>query len=95
MRKLRVSILLTIVALFMFAAMIGPTQKVNAVLREKFYTVILAEPCPFGWPGKPPYGTVMGEWTLDCDGNWDGWGWTPNEENCKDVEITLGQQCYQ
>lgn len=95
MRKLRVSILLTIVALFMFAAMIEPTQKVNAVLREKTYTVILAEPCPFGWFGKPPYGTVMGVWTLDCDGNLDGEGWTPEEGTCKDIEITLGQQCYQ
>lgn len=90
MRKLRVSILLTIVALFMFAAMIGPTQKVNAVLREKYYTV--------RWNGcgfSPYVPSVEGEWYVDCDGNWDGWGCKPNECVCTSFEVTLGEQCYE
>jgi hypothetical protein len=89
MQRLVLSFILIVATLFLFA----PTQQAKPVLREKFYKVILV-PCGFGWYGKPPDGTVMGEWYVDCDGNWDGWGWHPGD-SCTDTEITLGAQCYQ
>ena len=90
MRRLVLSFILVVATLFLFV----PTQQAKPVLREKFYTVYFKEPCPFGWPGRPSDGDIIGEWTLDCDGNWSGWGWTPGEE-CTRSEIQLGQQCYQ
>ena len=88
MRKLRVSILLTIVALFMFAAMMKPTQQVKASFQE--YTIsVYADRCAFGpWP---PYGTVIGFWTYDCS-SFSGWGSSPGGP-CTYSETEYGNWC--
>ena len=87
MRKLRVSILLTITALLMLVPMIRPTQRVKAWSRETYYTVrnsCLTRP--------PCFNCLRGEWFRDCDGNMTGWGWEPGHE-CSYTEITYGNNC--
>jgi hypothetical protein len=92
MRKLRVSILLTIVALLMLVPMIGPTQKVNALGYEKYYTVYYDYGrCIIGPEDTRP----AGEWFVDCYGNWSGYGWRPSEHpDCSYFELTYGEQCF-
>lgn len=76
MRKLRVSILLIIVGLFMLVPMISPTQKVKAIDIPRIYSVY-ADYCDFGpWS---PYGYLLGEWTRDCDNTYYGWGFERGE----------------
>jgi hypothetical protein len=88
MRKLRVSILLTIVALFMLAAIIKPTQPVKASFRE--YTIaVYAGQCSIGpWP---PYGTMIGFWTYDCV-SYSGSGEPPGH-SCTYWETAYGNAC--
>jgi hypothetical protein len=87
MRKLIIIVVLVISTIFMFL----PTRKVNAIFREKHYTVII-DYCAIG--PLPPPGTVVGGWTVDCYGNWSGWGWRPGDP-CSHFEVTLGAQCYE
>ena len=35
------------------------------------------------------YGTLVGQWDEDCDGNWSGWGWEP-DHNCTYTDETSG-----
>jgi len=88
MRKLRVSILLTVIALLMLLPMMKPTQQVKAFLQE--YTIsVYADHCAFGpWP---PYGTLIGEWTYDCF-SYSGWGASPGGP-CKYSETFYGNEC--
>ena len=37
-------------------------------------------------------GMIVGEWTVDCAGNWSGWGWRPGD-NCTYTETTYGDAC--
>ena len=90
MRKLRASILLTIVALFMFVAMMKPTQQVNAVAAVRIYTVRWVGTCPI-WPPLP-HGMVVGEWTRECDGYWHGWGSEPGD-SCTFYDLEYGDLC--
>ncbi|HEX5735974.1 MAG TPA: hypothetical protein VF131_24315 [Blastocatellia bacterium] len=93
MRKLRVSILLIIVALFMAVAMMKPTQQVKAGFYE--YTIyVYADHCPFGpWP---PYGTLMGTWSYNCFGQESGWGMRPGHGGiCEYDEIYYGNECVE
>ena len=40
------------------------------------------------------YGTLVGEWTLACDGHWYGWGWHPYENSCAQwVEEVENEDC--
>ena len=38
------------------------------------------------------YGVIVGQWTVDCAGNWTGWGWMPGD-NCTFTETTYGDAC--
>ena len=89
MRKLRVSIFLTIVALLMLVPMIRPTQRVKAFSRETYYTIRYI--CIIS-PSCAPWDCIEGEWFRDCDGNMTGWGWEPGA-NCTRTEITYGSNC--
>lgn len=87
MRKPRVLLLSIMIALFMTAAMIGPTQKAKAGFQEWNYSVY------FGCvDSRTPYGTLVGEWTIDCNDNWTGWGDKPGDE-CTYFDVTPGQLC--
>jgi hypothetical protein len=72
LRKLVTATILIIATLFLFM----PMQKVEAVLRERYYTVY--DECLYG----PKIPGPIGEWYVDCYGNWDGWGARPNEYPC-------------
>lgn len=37
-------------------------------------------------------GQVVGEWTVDCQGNWSGWGMKPTD-GCTYFTETQGDQC--
>ena len=40
------------------------------------------------------YGTLVGEWTIACNGQWYGWGWRPYENSCAQwVESQEGEDC--
>ena len=41
--------------------------------------------------GPPPTGPV-GEWDVDCDGNWSGWGNMPYTD-CTTTEVTPTDYC--
>jgi hypothetical protein len=93
MKKARFFILLTLVVLFLFGSMIRPTQEVKAVSAafgyEKYYTVWYT--CIIG----PQYPGPVGEWYVDCSGNWSGYGWKPFEHpECSDFDLTYGEQCF-
>jgi len=88
MRKLRVLLLSIIVSLFLLAPMIGPTQQVKAGFYEEYYTVIYTCIC-----GPGCAGTIVGEWSVDCFGNWSGWGWRPGEYSCSTYEVSYGNEC--
>ena len=94
MRKLRVSILLTIIALLMLLPMIKPTQKVKASFQE--YTIsVYAIPCrcPIGPGSNGCPGTLVGYWTYNCF-SYSGWGVPQGEaEPCERDEISYGNEC--
>jgi hypothetical protein len=40
------------------------------------------------------YGTLVGEWTHACNGQWYGWGWRPYENSCAQWVVTEeGEDC--
>jgi hypothetical protein len=88
MRKLRVLLLSIIVSLFLLAPMIRPTQQVKAGFYEEHYTVIYTCTCSPNCQGM-----IVGEWSVDCFGNWSGWGWRPGEDVCSESEVSYGNEC--
>lgn len=92
MQKARFFILLTLVALFLFASMVKPMQEVKAIGYEKYYTVWYDYGrCIIG-PEDP---NPVGEWFVDCYGNWSGYGWKPFEyPDCTHFDLTYGEQCF-
>jgi hypothetical protein len=80
MRKLRVSILLTIVALLMLLPMMKPTQQVKG-FSEESTTEVYDIPCKCRSvsPSAGCPGTLAGAWHIDCYGNESGWGLMPGE----------------
>ena len=56
----------------------------NAFLRWHHYDVIYSCICS---PGC--YGTLVGQWDEDCDGNYTGWGWEPGHE-CTYTDTSSG-----
>jgi hypothetical protein len=87
MRKARLFIFLTLIALFILTPMIKPAQKVKAGFYVEYYTIkyncVISPPC---------WGCVEGEWTRDCFGHMTGWGWEPGH-NCTYTEVTFGEEC--
>ena len=91
MKKLRVSILFAMLLLLMLVPMIKPPQRVKALGHEKYYTV---RGGAYGGIGPVlPTGNVLGEWFVDCYGNWYGWGCKPSECNNTYTEVVLGDVC--
>jgi hypothetical protein len=88
LRKPRVLILSIIALLFLLAPMMGPTQKVKATTYVTYYTVRYS--CIIG-PGDHR-GEIVGEWTVECGGEWIGWGWEPGE-SCTYSEVSYGLEC--
>jgi hypothetical protein len=44
--------------------------------------------------GPACYGTLVGEWTQACNGEWSGWGWRPYENSCAQwVESEVIEDC--
>jgi hypothetical protein len=41
---------------------------------------------------SPPSHEVVGEWDVDCDGNWTGWGWEVGS-GCTEYTVTFGAYC--
>jgi hypothetical protein len=89
MKKLRVSILLIVVALLMLLPLIRPGQHVKAGFYETTYTVYYN--CIIG-PSPQPPNDIVGEWDVDCFGNWTGWGWMPGD-NCTRTVAAYGNEC--
>jgi hypothetical protein len=84
MRKLRVPLVLIVVAVLMLMP-VQPARPTQAMgFYEEYHTVWYNCICS---PGC--YGTVVGEWTRDCNGNMTGWGWEPGHE-CTATDVTYG-----
>jgi hypothetical protein len=59
---------------------------------ETIYTVWYDNdhmPCMIG-PVHPP--SIEGEWTVDCHGDWSGYGWRPGD-SCAYTVTTQGEAC--
>lgn len=79
----------------MLTAMIKPTQQVNAVAAVKYYKVYwndYGNPWCDDFGPDIPHGILVGEWTRECDGYWDGWGGRPGED-CTTYTLTYGDLC--
>jgi len=81
MRKRLCTLILLSAALFLS---FGVTKAKAAAGWEKHYTVhndqILSN------------FEIMGEWDVDCDNNWIGWGWEPGHSTSY-AEVTYGAYC--
>jgi hypothetical protein len=68
--------------------MVGPGNggKAHAGFRERHYDVY------YNCIISPPYTGLVGQWDVDCDGNWTGWGWMPGD-NCTRTESYAGAYC--
>jgi len=40
----------------------------------------------------PCWSELEGQWVLDCDGSFTGWGWEPGH-GCSDTTVTYGAPC--
>ena len=90
MRKLIRSLLL-LGAMILMLIPVQPVQLLQPVNRvqamgfyEEYYTVRYGCIC-----GPMCYGTIVGQWTRDCNGNLTGWGWEPGH-SCTYTEISYG-----
>ena len=80
----------TIVLLLAIAIVFTPGDNLHAINSEKHYTVYYD-----GLVGPPdPDPDVMGEWDVDCEGNWTGWGWQPGHAWSR-TEMTITGYCPQ
>jgi len=82
-KRLCTLVLLSAVLLLSF----GVTKAKAAAGWEKHYTVYYS--CIVG-PTIP--NDIQGEWDVDCDGNWTGWGWEPGH-GCSSYQVTYGAYC--
>ena len=80
---------LVIGAIMLSLMMAAGGGRIRASGHETHYTVIYTCTCS---PGC--YGTIVGEWDVDCDGNWSGWGWRPDEyPYCSTTQTDIGAFC--
>lgn len=90
MRKLRVSILLIVITLLLLVPIVRPTQKVNALGYQRYYTVYYTSTV-----GPACGECIVGEWYVDCYGHWSGNGWRPGQYPQQSrFDLTFGDQCF-
>lgn len=82
--------LITLTVMFLAALMLSPGGgKLRALGHPIHYTITYictCSPCPTG--------EVMGEWDVDCDGNWSGWGDLPYADtHCEQTTREFGEDC--
>lgn len=85
MRKKTIAMMVaaaTIVLLF-------PAQRMSANPAYVTYYAVRYN-CILGISGV--YGMLVGEWTEECDGSMNGWGWEPGH-NCTYTDVTYGDYC--
>jgi hypothetical protein len=83
MRKKTVLVMATVAVVMM----LFPTNNAIATGSVTYYTVRYA--CQVS---PDQYGVIVGQWTVDCDGNWTGSGWMPGEY-CTYTDTTYGEVC--
>jgi hypothetical protein len=84
MRK-RITSLIVSLALILSLAPQAYALPEYSVYYRVYYSCICSPNC---------YGTLVGEWTLACDGHWYGWGWRPYENSCAQwVESETLEDC--
>ena len=86
--KRRLAIL---VVMFWAAMMLSPggeTLKASGG-HETHYTIYYLCTCY-----TCPTGDVVGEWDVDCNGNWSGWGYAPYADPyCTETVMDIGAFC--
>jgi len=76
--------------LFVIAIMVAPGgQKVGAS-GWSFHYVVYATTCNVSYP--MPNGPI-GDWVVDCDENWTGWGVLPYSQDCTYTDATALEYC--
>jgi hypothetical protein len=80
-----------IIVVLVIVSMVSPGAS-HAVGSAKHYTVYWNPGCPVG--PSPPSPHIVGEWDVDCEGNWTGWGLMPGEACTRSV-ITILYYCPQ
>jgi hypothetical protein len=64
-------------------------RTLRAAGHETDYTITYICTCS---PGC--YGMIVGQWHVDCDGNWSGWGDAPYADPyCTSTEMDIGAFC--
>jgi hypothetical protein len=80
---------LSLVAAIALIVALIPTQQAFAVNAVKYYTVRYVCIC-----SPSCYGTIVGEWTRECDGSLYGWGVQPYDpDSCYHTDLTYGDNC--
>jgi hypothetical protein len=82
--------LVFLVMMFLGAVMLSSTGvKLRASGHETHYTVTYICVCSPNCEGM-----IVGEWDVDCDGNWSGWGAIPYDDpHCTSTEMDIGAFC--
>ena len=83
MRKKTVLVIATVATVMMLFT----TNNAIATGSVTYYTVRYA--CQVS---PDQYGVIVGQWTVDCAGNWTGSGWMPGS-NCRYTDTTYGELC--
>lgn len=84
--KSRVYVLVLSLLLF-----VVPAPRVKAYGQAYHYNVYVdCDACLL--PGPSMCNVLTGQWTVDCNGNWSGWGNRPGDE-CTWYDEFLGEVC--
>jgi hypothetical protein len=91
MRKLISSIVLvgTTILMLLPVQPLQPVQRVQALPENEVYYTVRVSCIVSPWY---PIGTIVGEWTRQCNGSLSGWGSQPFS-GCTTTEITAGPSC--
>lgn len=75
------------IAIALIIMSMAPGSALHAVNRSaRHITVTYVSPA--GGPG-PSVSYVAGEWDVDCDGNWSGWGSRPGDPDTRTTSTIL------
>jgi hypothetical protein len=81
-------------------------KHISAVIAAVFFAVaLIPAPTAYALPDNVTYitvryacisghsyGTIVGEWTIWCNGQTTGWGWQPGS-HCSFTEYETGESC--
>jgi hypothetical protein len=86
MKKRLVIVAITLLAALMLSPGGGPMRAAGHEIHYTIYYICTCSPCPTG--------EVVGEWDVDCDGIWSGWGYYPYADtHCTDTVRDVGAPC--